>query len=388
MRTETFVATVSCLLLAVTLVAGDLTVGVTMMYPETILAPNSSVGLRGSYPLSWLNSLTLSYTAKNTWTSSFVLSSDILNASFPTFAVDMKVIINNDTWQIGCNDRFTFTVNQTNPTGVSVYPYFYQYKGTTATIKNVHSAQLNNSRDVWLYIPPGMAENTLRLERNVLIMHDGQNLEPLWQVNSILDSLIGGGVMESVFVVGPYNTPDRIAEYTYSVDPQYGGGKGDLYLDFLQYSLLPLIQDEYNVLTEQQNVGIMGSSLGGLISCYAAVTRPSIYSKAGCMSSSFWWNTGDFLSTIVPRVSPSIASATQFVYVDSGDSGDTDDDVTDTSKVSTALVSSGGFELGRNFFWFLQRGGQHNEASWSSRFHFPMEWLYFRSALNNANGLQ
>jgi predicted alpha/beta superfamily hydrolase len=31
-----------------------------------------------------------------------------------------------------------------------------------------------------------------------------------------------------------------------------------------------------------------GSSLGGLVSCYTGWTRSNVWSKAGCMSSSFW----------------------------------------------------------------------------------------------------
>ena len=39
--------------------------------------------------------------------------------------------------------------------------------------------------------------------------------------------------MQQIMVVGVDNTEARMDEYTYSVDPEYGGGKGDLYLDFL-----------------------------------------------------------------------------------------------------------------------------------------------------------
>ncbi len=77
-------------------------------------------------------------------------------------------------------------------------------------------------------------------------------------------------------------------EYTYSRDPSEGfGGKGDLYLDFIEATLLPMIREELRV-TLGDGLGIMGSSLGGLISCYAGWTRG--YPRVGCMSSSFWWN--------------------------------------------------------------------------------------------------
>jgi hypothetical protein len=47
------------------------------------------------------------------------------------------------------------------------------------------------------------------------------------------------------------------------------GGRGEEYLDFLEDTVLPLIAKHFRVETARPNVGIMGSSLGGLISCYA-----------------------------------------------------------------------------------------------------------------------
>ncbi len=76
-------------------------------------------------------------------------------------------------------------------------------------------------------------------------------------------------------VIGPYNTPDRINEYTYSYFPERKyGGKGDLYLDFIDQTLLPLMQKNLRITLDYGNrLGIMGVSLGGLITCYAGWTR-------------------------------------------------------------------------------------------------------------------
>ena len=83
-------------------------------------------------------------------------------------------------------------------------------------------------------------------------------------------------------------------EYTYIQDPDYGGGKGDLYLDFIESTIIPLAQSNFRVEISRDTLGILGSSLGGLISCYAGWTRSDIYGKVGCMSSSFWWDNLDY----------------------------------------------------------------------------------------------
>ena len=41
---------------------------------------------------------------------------------------------------------------------------------------DLYSNKLNNSRKVIVYTPPSYQENPLKVYRNVLIMHDGQNL--------------------------------------------------------------------------------------------------------------------------------------------------------------------------------------------------------------------
>jgi predicted alpha/beta superfamily hydrolase len=156
---------------------------------------------------------------------------------------------------------------------------------------------LNNNRNVIVYLPPSYTENTLKVYSNVLVMHDGQNLfDPAtaflgnaWMIQDTLDPLIYNGEIEEVLVIGAWNTADRMNEYTYSFDPSEGfGGKGDLYLDFVEQTLLPLMQEKLRIkLDKGGRLGMMGSSLGGLISCYAGWKRPQVYGRVGCMSSSF-----------------------------------------------------------------------------------------------------
>jgi predicted alpha/beta superfamily hydrolase len=51
------------------------------------------------------------------------------------------------------------------------------------------------------------------------------------------------------------------------------------------------------MLPGQKNTGIMGYSLGGLLTCHAAWTRHADFGMAGCQSPSLWWpfNNATFL---------------------------------------------------------------------------------------------
>jgi predicted alpha/beta superfamily hydrolase len=86
-----------------------------------------------------------------------------------------------------------------------------------------------------------------------------------------------------------------------------------LYLDWIESTLLPLASESYRVDINRDHLGILGSSLGGLISCYGGWTRPQVYGKVGCMSSSFWWDENDFQKRIIPASVPATPVPTFYV---------------------------------------------------------------------------
>jgi len=292
--------------------------------------------------------------------------------------LQMKVLINDQTWQIGAN--FQVIIPSQSST-VSLYPFFYSNQGTYGYEYNVYSPQLKNTRDLVIYTPPSYQENPFKTIQYVLVMHDGQNLfnastafgGQAWYCQDTIDLLVNEGAIDEMIIIGVDNTPDRIDELTYSYDPtEQAGGKGDIYLDFIEQTVLPLVQKNYRIDISQANLGILGSSLGGLISCYAGWTRSSVYGKAGCMSSSFWWNSEDFNNVILVKNSP---PNNLQVYLDSGNSGPDNDDVTQTITVRNHIQTLG-FKLNTTLFYYLDQGGQHNEYFWGRRFWIPMADLF------------
>ena len=128
-------------------------------------------------------------------------------------------------------------------------------------------------------------------------------------------------------------------------------------------------------------LGISGSSLGGLISCYAAWKRPNVYGRAGCISSSFWWNNQDMLNVVLPsRVMK--PSERPLIYMDSGTEGGEATIMKDTSNVLSYLTKVGGYTKGLNVESFVDQGGQHSETSWGKRFSRPISFLYPISVSN------
>lgn len=361
-------------------VASMRTYQVTARYPNLVKV--SSLFLRGdNCALNWETGREMIATDNNTWSIVLDNCPDIM-VNF-----ELKVLVNDKIWMLGGNHHA-----DVNGSGTTLFPWFFTTAGTLEIAQDVYSSELKNSRDVIFYLPPSYYENTLKTHDNILVMHDGQNLflaataymGNAWYCQDTLDGTIIGGTTDEVIIVGPYNTDNRNNEYTYIYDPSEGfGGLGDQYLDWIESTLLPLTRSRYRVNLTRDTLGILGSSLGGLISCYAAWTRPGVYGRAGCMSSSFWWDDKNFQNVVVPGSVPPNSQNTSFpeIYMDSGTGSIGEIECTEyTLNIYDQMISDG-FVEGRQVWRYVDEGGQHSESYWGPRFHIPMEALYPPSAI-------
>ncbi len=103
-------------------------------------------------------------------------------------------------------------------------------------------------------------------------------------------------------------------------------------------------------------------------------TRPHIWGTTGCMSSSFWWNSQDFNSTILALPAPSLPKT---IYIDTGtDEGSEPAVQVQQTKTVVDTIWSKGWTLNDNLYLYLDEGGQHNEYFWGRRFHHVLEALF------------
>jgi predicted alpha/beta superfamily hydrolase len=292
--------------------------------------------------------------------------------------LEWKPLLDDQTWAKGANDTV-------DPGATSVVqPRFFHDTGTWSRAwPSFASTLLGNTRGVWVYLPPSYPENTAA-RYPVIYMHDGQNLfDPsaafggnTWKVADTLDAAANDGSFEEAIVVGPENTADRIPEYTPVADPGYGGGHGDLYLRMLVEELKPKVDAELRTRPERTSTTLLGSSLGGLISAWAGITRADTFGRIGVMSPSTWWDN-DWLVTQVPLTPATGTGRPLAVYVDSGDSGDSNDDVDLTRQLAQAYRDAG-FVDEVTFKYLVQPGGTHTESAWASRLPGALQFLQTR----------
>jgi len=234
--------------------------------------------------------------------------------------------------------------------------------------------QYNRTRRIWIYYPPGY--ETSGISYPVLYMHDGQNLfdnltafSGEWKVDETLNALSAQGKRVPL-VVGIDNGPERMAEYTPWANSTYGGGYGEKYLQFIVETLKPYIDQHYRTLSDRENTGIMGSSLGGLISHYGALKYQSTFSKAGLFSPSYWFNDSiwSFTHDMGKQQDMKIF---QLCGTSESDNIDMPKAI---QRMNDSLVKMGFGQ--NNIANKVIIGGKHNEELWSEAFGEAYLWLF------------
>ncbi len=235
--------------------------------------------------------------------------------------------------------------------------------------KDVFSPILNNKRDILVWLPTGYnPKKNPDKKYPVLYMQDGQNLiDPKtsyagkdWRVDETITKLIRQKKIKEIIVVGIYNSPDRLDEYSW-------GEKGQNYLKFLVTELKPFIDSVYKTMPNKNNTAIMGSSMGGLISFYAAWHYPDVFSMAGCMSSSFYFNNDRSIKQVEDYKGPK--KHIKF-YIDHGEDGNI------RGQRMFVELSKKGYVIGQDIDYYYEPGGEHNERDWASRLERPLLFFF------------
>lgn len=249
--------------------------------------------------------------------------------------------------------------------------------GQLQTISGVFSPQLDNTRDILVWLPPWYRRSGKRYP--VIYMHDGQNLfDPRtsfagdWSVGEAVGWAARRG--HEAIVVGIPNTgPERANEYSPFVEPDKGGGKGDAYLDFIVDTVKPLIDQRYRTLGDRDHTGIAGSSLGGLITQYAFFRRPDIFGFAAVLSPAFWFGEGAILEFV--KSAPNTQGR---LYLDVGHHEG--EGTLALARQMRDLLVEKGYRLSDNLRFVEDRHGRHMEADWGRRFRKALPFLLRRRA--------
>lgn len=293
--------------------------------------------------------------------------------------VELKIVRNDDDWAAGRNfyahagDYFT------------IEPCFDRTISQVVPMEPVMHEGLAEPIAMDVLLPPSYDEQDNK-RYPVLYVLDGQSLwsfsnDPfgVWNLEHTLDRLFELGAVEEIIVVALRTDRDRIGLLSPMPDPTHGGGQGPTFLAAIVETVKPRIDERFRTYTDRENTAILGSSMGGLFAFYAAWSRPDVFGKSACLSSSFWWAQRGMIKLVQTGACP--YPRPQY-YIDSGasfDPAEQNPNLRDGYHHTRSMVRAmlrhcyqAGSELHRLTF----TGNTHDAPSWAARVGIPMQILF------------
>ncbi len=334
-----------------------------------------TLSLRGSPPLSWTESLSPVRVRG---------SSHLFEVDVPVDTLlEIKAMRDDGLWSSGRN--FTVQGGET----LELHPYFERSQGSLESDwQTLLAPSLDRGFRFRVFLPPSYDEHEEK-RYPVLYAQDGQSLfsdspDPIdgrsWRMDDALDELWSLGAMEEAIVVALRTDVERLDILSPVPDPKHGGGQGERYRTFLTDTLKPAVDARYRTLPGRTTTALIGSSMGGLFSFWAAWSRPDVFGKAACLSSSFWWADRWMVRAAEGRC----PLPRPFLYLDSGaarspfeEDANLRDGYHHTMALRQALVRHC-YVAGEDLHALAFAGLSHDNASWAARLSIPLQLLFPR----------
>lgn len=269
--------------------------------------------------------------------------------------------------------------------------------------EHVAAAGLPEQR-LTIWLPPGYDKGSKRYP--VLYMHDGHNLfdpaksnfNKVWAADKAMLAAVKSGKVEPHIIIGVWAPGrDRYRQYLPQTIYQTASGTpraamdamiegpviSDAYLAWLAGPLKQWVDASFRTRPGRDNTAIMGSSMGGLMSCYAFLERAETYGRAGCVSSH--WPAAD--PTKVGPANPELIALWdgwfaarlgqpngRRVWMDHG-TATLDAFYAPYQQKIDARFAASGWQRGRDWESKVYEGAEHEENAWARRLPEVFGWL-------------
>ena len=241
--------------------------------------------------------------------------------------------------------------------------------------KLFNAPQLRRRRRISVLLPFDYATSERRYP--VLYLQDGQNLfeddAPFgtWGVDKQLAALAQRGKGDFIVVAIDHGGRERIKEFSPYDSQKWGEGLGRDYARFLAETLKPHIDKKFRTQPDREHTAIGGSSMGGLISIYAGLMFPNVYSKFMIFSPSLWVSPKLYFEP----VEFSKTDTTKIYLYAGGKEGAAM--VANSNRFKGAIERRGYDPARLAFNLVIDPEGRHNEARWGQEFPKAAEWLFY-----------
>jgi enterochelin esterase-like enzyme len=279
-------------------------------------------------------------------------------------------------------------------------------KGRLLQYERIAAAGLPDQR-LTIWLPPGYDAGARRYP--VLYMHDGHNLfdrrfsnfDKIWAADKAMLQAVASGAVEPHIIIGIWAPgADRFRQYLprdihdaaspglrAKMDAAAGGPiLSDAYLEWIAGPLKTWVDTRFRTRPGRDHTAIMGSSMGGLMSCYAFLDRPDIFGRAACISSH--WPSID--PRAVERGDPELIRLWdrwfaeklgppdgRRLWLDHG-TATLDAFYAPYQQAVDARIAASGWHKGKDWESRVYEGAEHEENAWAARLPEIMGWVLRR----------
>ena len=168
--------------------------------------------------------------------------------------------------------------------------------------------------------------------------------------------------------------PDIGTLREYPEEPLESSQRGNAFADFVCDTIMPYVQENYNVYDDAAHTSLAGSSFGGLETFYAAISHPDKFGTAGVMSPSFQvFEPEAWVRFLQDKTSPDSAPLLYFYAgAFSGDNGD-------VAEMIYNMLRDMGYPKEKLLFEKYE-DGKHTPTYWRNIFPEFLEAMFTQKA--------
>ncbi len=161
------------------------------------------------------------------------------------------------------------------------------------------------NKNIFIWTPESYDKNDKTTKYSVIYMCDGQNMfdEPSttygsWNVAQSAESMMANSENKCIIVGIDDGDGNRDSELTPLIGElaedrenmtmeDFENGTGEIFSDFVVNTVMPYIEKNYNVYTDNKHTSVCGSSSGGIEAFYMGMEHPDKFGAVGALSPAF-----------------------------------------------------------------------------------------------------
>lgn len=267
-------------------------------------------------------------------------------------------------------------------------PYTYEGVNDAPQFQRERFDYEERKKDVCIWTPEDYDKNSEE-KYSVIYMTDGQNL-----FDPSATSTGSWGVCEAVrgmmkesknkcIIVGIENNPGyRDEELTpnlgKSTQESYDNGKGEYFCNFVYNTVVPFVEENYNVYTDPGHNAICGSSSGGIESFYIGMEHPEKFGTIGALSPAFGLFDNETWNNYLSKKDFSAGYPFVYIYCGNSDKDQLEQFLMVGAKDMPENLKKIGYPEDRITVKEYDKG-MHNEMHWRAVFPDFLKYMFPQS---------